>query len=137
MLACGSQLALPLAGSWPDLAVLLFGLGYFLSGVGVAMSNVHVVSLRQIITPDHLLGRMNASYRFVTYGAIPLGALVGGLLGEWIGLRATLLVGALGMLLAPLWVTFSPVPQLRQAPVAPAAPAAEEPTAAQVAGSVA
>ena len=47
---------------------------------------------------------------------MPIGALVGGFLGEFIGLRPTLLVGALGSLLAIFWVYFSPVRALREVP---------------------
>jgi predicted MFS family arabinose efflux permease len=63
-----------------------------------------------------MMGRMNASYRFFTYGAIPLGALLGGGLAGVIGLRATLLVGALGLVLAVLWVLLSPVRHLAELP---------------------
>jgi predicted MFS family arabinose efflux permease len=59
---------------------------------------------------------MNASYRFFTYGAIPLGALLGGGLAGWIGLRASLVVGALGLLLAVAWLVFSPIVALRALP---------------------
>lgn len=98
----------------------LFAGVFFVWGLAIAVSNVHVVSLRQAATPDHLLGRMNASHRFFTYGAIPLGALLGGSLGEAIGLRETLLVDALGLLLALAWVVASPLPRLRELPELPA-----------------
>jgi predicted MFS family arabinose efflux permease len=77
---------------------------------------VLAVSLRQVVTPDRLLGRMNASYRFLTYGAIPLGALLGGALGELLGLRAAVAVGAVGSLLTAPWALLPPLPQLRQMP---------------------
>jgi MFS family permease len=63
-------------------------------GVGVVLWNVVTVSLRQRITPDRLLGRMNASYRLVGWGAMPLGALAGGILAEVLGLRLTFVVAA-------------------------------------------
>jgi MFS family permease len=72
-------------------------------------------SVRQARTPDRMLGRTNAGYRFMTMGAIPVGSLVGGLLGEAIGPRATLLVGGLGMLLPVLLLLFSPARGLRAA----------------------
>ena len=62
---------------------------------------------------------MNASYRTLSYGAIPVGAIIGGVLGETIGLQATMAVGALGVCLAPLWVVFSPVPGFRDAAAFP------------------
>jgi hypothetical protein len=56
----------------------------------------HRGALKTAVTPDRLLGRMTASYRFLTYGAIPLGALLGGVLGELLGLRAAVAVGPAG-----------------------------------------
>jgi hypothetical protein len=75
-----------------------------------------VVSLRQTITPDVMLGRMNASYRFVSWGTVPIGALLGGTLGDAIGLRPTLFVAAAGLFAAALWIVFSPIRQIIQLP---------------------
>ncbi len=52
---------------------------------------------------------MNATYRTLGYGVIPAGALLGGVVGETLGLRAALLVGAIGMAAAPVWVVASPI----------------------------
>jgi MFS family permease len=109
---------------WVGLGVL--ALSGFAGGVGNVVYNITQVSLRQAITPHRLQGRMNASMRFVVWGTIPIGSLIGGFLGEQIGLRPTMLVGGLGGLLAGLWVFFSPVRSLREQPepvVEPAAPA--------------
>lgn len=111
-LACVSTLLIPLAGDGV-LGPWLVGTSFFMGGLGVTVSVIHVVSLRQTVTPGHLLGRMNGSYRFITWGVIPVGALLGGYLGEVLGLRAALAVGAAGMSVAWLWVLFSPVPRLR------------------------
>ena len=120
LVACTVPLALPLITGATPVIVPLFALTFFVWGLAIALSNVHVVSLRQASTPDHLLGRMNASYRFFTYGAIPIGALIGGFLGEALGLRETLFVGAGGLLLALLWIVASAVPRLRELPSEPA-----------------
>jgi MFS family permease len=120
LIGCTVPLALPLITGSRPLIVPLFGLTFFVWGLAIAVSNVHVVSLRQASTPDDLLGRMNASYRFFTYGAIPIGALSGGFLGEALGLRETLLVGSGGLLLALLWILASDVPRLRELPSGPA-----------------
>ena len=117
-IACAVPLLLPLAAGPPPAAAALLAVVFFVSGIGVTVSNVHVVSVRQAVTPDRLLGRMHASYRFVVYGAIPVGALAGGLLGEAIGLRPTLVVASLGLLLAVVPVLLSPVPRLRDLPSA-------------------
>jgi len=63
-----------------------------------------------------LQGRMNASMRFLVWGTIPLGSLAGGVLGEVIGIHTTLVIGAIGGLLAVTWVFFSPVRSLIQPP---------------------
>lgn len=81
--------------------------------MGVTVSNVHVTSLRQAVTPRRLLGRMTASYRFFTWGPVPLGHLLGGLLGSLIGVRMTVFVCALGVATACLWIIFSPIAKLR------------------------
>jgi MFS family permease len=73
---------------------VLVGASLAVSGVSVVLWNVVTVSLRQRITPDRLLGRMNASYRLVGWGTMPLGALVGGVLAEALGLRGAFLVAA-------------------------------------------
>jgi hypothetical protein len=68
--------------------------------------------LRQVITPDDLQGRMNAVMSFIDWGVVPLGGLLGGGLGEAIGLRSTLLLAALGEILAVLWLLLSPIRSL-------------------------
>ncbi|MGH2998202.1 MAG: MFS transporter, partial [Gaiellaceae bacterium] len=72
--------------------------------------NVNGITLYQTVTPDRLLGRANASRRFVVWGVIPFGGLIGGALGSSIGLRHAMLVGAIGtvfsfvpLLASPLW----------------------------------
>jgi MFS family permease len=90
-----------------------------LSQLGDAFRTVYFindVSLRQTITPDRLLGRVNASTQLLVAGVGPLGAVLGGVLGDQIGVRNTLFVAALGPFLACLWLLFSPVRALRQLP---------------------
>lgn len=109
-------LALPfIARSTPGALVLLL-CAFFLQGIGITGCNVHVDSIRQTLIPDRLQGRANASYRLLVSGALPVGALLGGFLGAWIGLQLTLLVGAAGLLSTWLWIVFSPVPRLRRPP---------------------
>jgi len=85
-------------------------------GLAPTAYSVNTVSLRQAITPDHLRGRVNASMRFVMWGTMPIGSVLGGGLAEVIGMHTTLTLAALGMLLGSLWVVFSPVARLRQTP---------------------
>ena len=86
---------------------------WFLVGVGTALSNVLLITLRQVRTPPLLLGRVNATMRTVTYGVIPIGAIAGGLAGEWLGLRTAILWGSLLLLLTILFVATSPLARLR------------------------
>lgn len=90
-------------------------LGQLLASVALPVYNINQVSLRQAITPDRLMGRMNATTRFLVWGTMPLGALAGGAVAEWIGLVPALQAGALGSLLAAFWIVFSPVRTLRDA----------------------
>jgi len=103
------------AGPTPLVAGVLM-VSSFLNGLANPVYNINQVSLRQAITPDRLQGRMNASMRFLVWGTIPVGALLGGVLGDALGLRPTLLLMAVGALLAPAWVICSPVRHLRQQP---------------------
>jgi MFS family permease len=67
----------------------------FLSGVGVMVWNVIAVSLRQQITPDHLLGRVNSSYRLMAWGVMPVAALLGGAIGSKWGLTPVFVIAGL------------------------------------------
>ena len=111
-----ADLLIPLAGGPAILAIGLPCAAQFLFGVGLPLYRVNEVSLRQMIVPENLLGRINSGEYFVRIGVIPLGALIGGLLGEVIGLRPTLAIGAFGEISALLWVVFSPARSLREHP---------------------
>jgi MFS family permease len=82
----------------------------------VVVYNITQVSFRQGLCPPQLLGRMNATMRFLVWGTMPLGALLGGVLGETIGVRETLLVSAIGLALTWLPVFFSPLRWQRELP---------------------
>jgi Mg/Co/Ni transporter MgtE len=87
---------------------------------GVTVYNIGQVSLRQAVTPTALQARMNASVRFVIWGTLPLGALAGGLLGSWLGLRPALwLVGATGLLSCLPLLLAREVRALRAMPTGP------------------
>jgi MFS family permease len=80
--------------------------------------NVNAMSLRQAITPPAVRGRMNATMRFISWGTIPLGATLGGVLGSVIGLHNTIWVGALGAVLAFVPVLLSPIRRIQAMPEA-------------------
>lgn len=110
-----SELLVPLAGA--DWRIALAVLGLVVTGFGSVLYNVAQVSYRQAICPDRLLGRMNASIRFVVWGTLPLGGLLGGGLGEWLGLRGGMWVATVGAASAGLWVLFSPLRRMRDLPL--------------------
>ena len=85
-------------------------------GFVIVAYNIVQVSYRQAICPPQLQGRMNSVMRFVVWGTIPIGALTGGALGTWIGLRETLVIGAIGSGASFLWILLSPQRHLREMP---------------------
>jgi MFS family permease len=100
----------------PSTASIVFVTVMFFAGGTGVIYNVNQVGLRQAITPGRMLGRMNATMRFIVWGTMPIGALLGGWLGGQIGLRNTLWVSATGNMLAILPPLFSPVRKLREIP---------------------
>jgi len=108
LLAAGDLVMPAVNRSIPLLIPLLVG-GHFLFGLGFTLYNVQQTSARQSLTPNGMLGRMNAGYRFLVSGIGPLGALAGGALGGVLGFRATLLLAGAGELAAVVWLLFSPV----------------------------
>jgi len=98
--------------------------GGVLLGFDVVVYNITQVSYRQAICPERLQGRMNSVMRFIVWGTIPIGSLVGGGLATWIGLRETMVIGAVGGGASFLWILFSPQRHLRDMPD----PIEEEPT---------
>jgi MFS family permease len=95
-------------------AVPLLIIAGVVSTFGGVLYNVSQVSLRQGITPTRLLGRLNASMRFIVWGTIPIGSFLGGLIGGVLGLRPTLALAAAGQTMAGGWVLFSPVPSVQR-----------------------
>lgn len=114
-----ATLLIPLADG-PLPAVLTMLLAAQIGDVALAIFSINELSLRQAVTPDHLLGRVNSCMRLIETGVGPVGALLGGALGALIGLRATMVVGAAGMLLAAVWLGLSQVRALRALPASPA-----------------
>jgi predicted MFS family arabinose efflux permease len=97
----------------PSALLVLSGLGF---SWAVVAYNITQVSFRQRLCPPQLLGRMNASVRFIVYGTQPLGALLGGALGSWLGVLPTLWISVAGNGLAVLPVLLSPLIRMRDLP---------------------
>ena len=105
------QLLIPLAA--PGWRVAAFAVGMAAFSFSAVIYNVAQVSYRQAICPPRLLGRMNAAIRWVVWGTIPLGALLGGVFGTLAGVRATLWIAYAGSWAAGWWVFFSPLRRQR------------------------
>jgi predicted MFS family arabinose efflux permease len=95
---------------------VLVALGWFGVSWSVVAYNITQVSFRQRLCPPHLLGRMNASVRFIVFGTMPLGGLLAGVLGTWLGVLPTLWITVAGEGLAALWVVASPLLGMRELP---------------------
>jgi MFS family permease len=109
-------LALAPVGTPPLVLVGLVALIGFMGGVSGVIYNVAQVSFRQAITPARLQGRMNATMRWIVWGTMPIGGIVGGILGTLVGVRETILLAGIGGSLAFLPVLFSPVRSIRAMP---------------------
>ena len=116
--------SIALGGIGPALIAIATGeLAFALLATGIAIQagtgaayNINQVSVRQAICPPRLLGRMNASVRFLVWGTLPIGGFLGGAFGSLFGLRTTLWIAAIGQAGAFLWLLPSPVPKMRGIP---------------------
>lgn len=108
----------PIAAMQADrsVALALLAISEFGTTLGALVYNIMQVTMRQRVCPPRLLGRMNASIRFVVWGVMPLAALAGGYLGEHLGLVPAMWLGVAGSLLAVGPVLFSPLPGMRKLP---------------------
>lgn len=113
-------LLVPVAGGPRPVALGVFFVAYFLAYLGVSVANVVVSSLRQIVTPRALLGRMNAAMRTLLYAGAALGTAAAGLLGEQLGVRTALWLFAAGSVAMIVAVALSSITRLREMPAAAA-----------------
>lgn len=107
-------LLIPAAG--PGVGVLLFALGWISWTFSATVCALALLSYRQASCPSDLLARVTASYRWITWGTLPLGGLVGGVLGTALGVRSTLWIAVIGGCSCGLWLFFSPLRGMRDIP---------------------
>lgn len=103
------------AGGEPTIMAMLFA-AEFLSSIGLMMLDIAVGSLQTAATPLTRLSLVSGAKRTVNYGVRPLGALLGGFLGETIGVHPTIWIASIGAVTGTLFVLFSPIPRLRELP---------------------
>ncbi len=106
----------PLAGGPRWLIVAMLFASEFFAGMGVMILDINGGSIMYALTPDRLRSRAQGAFNFVNWGIRPIGSLVGGALGAWIGVRPTLWVATIGAIAGALWLLPSPVPALRELP---------------------
>jgi MFS family permease len=105
-------------GASPGSLAVLVG-AQLVYGTSIQMINVNAITLRQVVTPKRLLARMNGTYRMLLFGVAPVGAIIGGVLGEVFGLRVALEISVFAMIAPMFWLFFSPVFRLKEMPPGP------------------
>jgi MFS family permease len=113
VLAAGPMLLIPFVTGPSLTAVPLLSGASLLSAIGGQISGITALSLRQYLTPDRMLGRTNATMRFVSWSGAPLAALFAGWAAEMVGLRLSLLIAAVFMLLSVLPLVLTAIRTLR------------------------
>jgi MFS family permease len=119
--AAPSFLLLALTPENLGLAAVTLFVGWFVAGMSQVIYNVAQVSLRQAITPAAMQSRMNATMRFIVWGTVPIGSVMGGVLATAIPVRAALVLAAVATFAAVVPVLASPLRSLRDMP-APSGP---------------
>ena len=104
------------AGTGRAVAVALVTISTFVYTCAVVVNLVISDTVKQTLVPDHLLGRVTASTRFISWGVQPIGALLGGWLGTWLGLVEVMVLASAGLVASALWPLFSPVRSLIRLP---------------------
>jgi MFS family permease len=119
IVTCASPLLMLVPrGAGPATMAILVS-AQLLYGTSLGIFNVNAVTLRQTVTPNRLLGRMNATYRMVLFGSAPIGAISGGLLGNAFGLRTALVISVVTLACPVLCVFVLPLYRLAEMPAVP------------------
>lgn len=113
------NLLVPLAIVIPDYALPLIVAAETIAWLSLQIFNINRFSLRQALTPDHLLGRIASSTMTIIGGVQMLGSLLGGIIGQVFSVHTALIVGTIGMFIAAWWIWDSPIPAIRDMPEQP------------------
>jgi MFS family permease len=121
-----------------NVTMLHFGFALFAFDFGAMLFFINYLTLRQAVTPEHLRGRVTSTLIFLAVSLSPIGSLIGGLLGQFLGLRATIAIaGVGGVLLGLALLRYSPLktmhalPEPAPMPATPHGPAASPQIAAE------
>jgi MFS family permease len=106
----------PVVSGPPQAVLAMLFTVEFGAGFGVMILDINAGAIIQARTPDAIRGRAGGAFRFINYGVRPIGALMGGLLGEVLGVRETLFVVTIAAMGGVLWLVGSPVLRLRDLP---------------------
>lgn len=109
-----APLALALTAVAPStIALAAAAIALLLSGFGIGLAGAQAVTVRQLATPRELYGRLNAAYRFLSWGMVAIGAIAAGFVVTTWGPAIAIVVGGVGTTLATVWIATSPVRKLR------------------------
>lgn len=117
--ACVAPLLLIVPRTAAPADLVLLGAAQAVFGFSLVIYNINTVTLRQVVTPDGLLARMNGSYRMLLFGTGPVGAVAAGVISDAFGLRTAMLAAVLALLSPLIWLPISPVFRLRTMPDGP------------------
>ncbi|GIH74438.1 MFS transporter [Planobispora longispora] len=103
--ASAAPVIIPFAAGSQAALIALTTSSFIIYGVGMTVFNIYGISLRQRATPDGMLARVSATYRFLAFGAIGVGGVVGGLAGDWFGLRPAMFFCIIALVAG--WLVFA------------------------------
>ncbi len=93
--------------------------GYVIEQLASSVADINQFSFRNAVTPDRLRGRVASGARVILRSTVPIGFLIGGLVADHVGLRAAMLLGAIGPLLFGILILRSPIMSLHALPPDP------------------
>ena len=113
-----------------DYAYMAMGASLFIFDFGTMLFFINYLTLRQAATPDHLLGRVTSTMIFMALSLAPLGSILGGIMGEWLGLRPTIAACGVGcIVLVVALAKISPLPAMQELPMPAPLPKPRTPSA--------
>jgi len=101
---------------WP---LAFLAVSQLLGDIAFATYLVNELTLRQTVAPENMLGRINAAMQLLSRGVYPIGAMLGGLLAGYLGIRPTFAIAVCGLLCSTMWLIASPLVHLRDMPPGP------------------